>query len=127
MISVDLVSIELAPTVHAPRAARRSLDGLSEATNPETLFDLRAVITELVANALAHGPRKPIGLAVRAQGTSMQGEVRDEGDGAQQVAAAMADPSRRRLGLTIVDALVDEWGVYAASTHIWFKIQTAAV
>lgn len=62
----------------------------------------------------------------RAQGTNMQGAVRDEGDGAQKVTAAMADPSRRRFGLTIVDALVGERGVYAASTHIWFKIETAA-
>jgi two-component sensor histidine kinase len=80
------------------------------------------VVTELVNNAVAHGPGARVGLLVKASGDgrNVSGEVRDDGVG--RIAMRDIDGIGGGFGLHIVDALVDQWGVYEGSTHVWFEM-----
>ena len=118
---MNVVSVDLAPTVQAPREARQAIDPLGEEIGAKKLFDLRAVVTELVANAVIHGPKEPILLEVRVEDATIRGEVRDRGNGTAPIRTAITDSRHRGFGLKIVDALVDEWGVFAEGTRVWFK------
>jgi len=98
------LKIELEPTRAAPVEARRAIgDCLGDSLPATTVHELRVVATELVANAVEHGPGEPIQLsiAVEPDGT-VRGEVDDRGSG--RIALAPGG-----LGLRIVDALVDSW------------------
>ena len=98
------LKIELEPTTAAPVEARRAIgDCLGDSLTATTVHELRVVATELVANAVEHGPGEPIQLwiAVEPDGT-VRGEVDDRGSG--RIALAPGG-----LGLRIVDALADSW------------------
>jgi anti-sigma regulatory factor (Ser/Thr protein kinase) len=103
---------------HARRHARYALEPYAEA---ETLDRIELVVSELVTNAVRHGPGELITLRlVTGPDGDIAGEVVDQGDGVvairEQELGAVGG-----LGLPIVDALTDSWGVYPGSTHVWFR------
>jgi anti-sigma regulatory factor (Ser/Thr protein kinase) len=85
------------------------------------------VVTELVANAVRHGPGGPVELAIEAGGSGVRGEVADPGPG-----IAHFDLDRRRAteeggrGLFLVDALTDAWGLSDDRSRVWFEIAARA-
>lgn len=98
------MNIELEPTQAAPTVARRAIhECLGDSLPAATVHELGIVTTELVANAVEHGPGEPIRvrIAVEPEGT-VRGEVDDRGSG--RIAL-----DRAGLGLRIVDALADSW------------------
>jgi anti-sigma regulatory factor (Ser/Thr protein kinase) len=85
------------------------------------------IVTELVTNAVKHGPGGPVELALEAGGSGMRGEVGDPGPGIHH-----DELERRRAteeggrGLFLVDALSDSWGLSNNSSRVWFEIAARA-
>ena len=112
----------LSPDVEAGWRARHALrQRFSRSLPALTLIDLVAVVTELVNNAVSHGPGRPITVALMVSDGVIRGEVADRGNPA-------ATPELRQVGeagpdgLEIVDKLASRWAVYQGSTDIWFEI-----
>ena len=85
------------------------------------------IITELVTNAVRHGPGGPVELALHVGGRGVHGEVADPGPGIHH-----HDLDRRRpteeggRGLFLVDALSDSWGLSRDRSRVWFEIAAPA-
>lgn len=85
------------------------------------------IVTELVSNAVRHGPGGPVELAIHAGGSGMRGEVGDPGPGIHHL-----DLDRRRAteeggrGLFLVDALSDAWGLSDNCSRVWFEVSARA-
>jgi signal transduction histidine kinase len=115
-VVLDL-TIELQPNAAAPIEARRVIGGcLSDSLPASLVHDLRVVTTELIANAVDHGPGEPIRLriALGRDGT-VHGEVDDGGTG--EIA-----PGGSGLGLWIVDAIADTWAPRLSAEPVRFEL-----
>jgi anti-sigma regulatory factor (Ser/Thr protein kinase) len=110
----------LSPDLRAGWRARSALrQRFADRLPPHTLTDLVAVITELVNNAVSHGPGKPITVTLVTGDETIRGEVADQGN----PAAAIPDIQRADgRGLEVVDKLTSRWAVYEGSTHVWFEM-----
>jgi anti-sigma regulatory factor (Ser/Thr protein kinase) len=113
----------LSPDTEAGWRARQALrHRFSEALPPGALIDLTAVVTELINNAVAHGPQRPITVALAVDGESIRGEVADQGNPAATIRPDREAASEGLHGLRVVDQLTSRWGVYEGSTHVWFEL-----
>jgi len=119
------LSLTLAPDATAPSRARTSIRALSLGLAPHVLRDLQLVVSELVTNAVEHGPREGIRVELELDGRDhVRGEIVDQGvAGAPAIRRADEDQC---LGLKVVDELTSEWGARAGSTHVWFEMQPSA-
>jgi anti-sigma regulatory factor (Ser/Thr protein kinase) len=93
------------------------IDGLGE----QTLEDVRLIVSELVTNAVKHGPDGRVKVRLRRDGNTIRGEVEDEGTspfGLQRRAGSAGGH-----GLHLVESLSDSWGVEAGSARVWFELQ----
>ena len=113
----------LSPDTEAGWRARQALrQRLSESLSARNLIDLTAVVTELVNNAVAHGPQRPITIALAIESKTIRGEVADQGNPAAEIPAGREAARTGALGLRLVDQLTSRWGVYKGSTHVWFEL-----
>ena len=120
---IDL-SLELEPRRNAGQRARQVLrERVDGQLSDGELDDLMAIMTELVNNVVVHGSGRSIHARITLENDlSVRGVVEDHGDGAR-VIRELPEPARNGgLGLGIVDALADRWGVYPGSTTVWFEI-----
>ncbi len=117
------LSLTLAPDESAPSRARTSIRALSLGLSPHVLRDVQLVVSELVTNAVKHGPRQGIRVELELQGRDrVRGEIVDQGaDGAPAIRRVDDQPDS--LGLQLVDMLTAEWGVASGSTHVWFELR----
>jgi anti-sigma regulatory factor (Ser/Thr protein kinase) len=117
------LELDMARDKAAPARARATVKTLSAALDRDVLADATLLVSELVSNAVKYGKGR-IRLRVRARGSrQVLVEVLDEGRGF----APLAQKKRSRhepggFGLTLVDRLATSWGVYDATTHVWFVI-----
>jgi anti-sigma regulatory factor (Ser/Thr protein kinase) len=126
---VASLSLELPATAHAPARAREAVREAAQRSGVEADDCWRAqmIVTELVTNAVKHGPGGPVELAIEAGGNGVRGEVRDPGPGIDHY-----DLDRRRAteeggrGLFLVDALSDSWGLSPDHSRVWFEIAPQA-
>jgi anti-sigma regulatory factor (Ser/Thr protein kinase) len=119
---VDL-DLELAAGPLAPARARAAIDEIAGALAPALLDDLRLVVSELVANAILHGPDAPVRLRLHADGPGrVRGEVADQGRDGTIAIRESADEGGG-YGLRLVDRLAHRWGVHEGSTHVWFELR----
>ncbi|MGQ4516613.1 ATP-binding protein [Streptomyces sp. DW26H14] len=83
--------------------------------NGEPAEDVRLCASELVSNALAHGTCAGHGFLVRlsSDGDYLRLEVHDSRDAAERRPRVChaADTDTGGRGMTIVEALADDWGV----------------
>ena len=112
----------LSPDAEAGWRARQALrERFSESLPRRTVIDLIAVVTELVNNAVAHGPGRPITVALAVGGETVRGEVADQGNPAGAI-PQIQKAEMRTHGLELVDKLTSRWAVYEGSTHVWFEM-----
>jgi anti-sigma regulatory factor (Ser/Thr protein kinase) len=112
----------LSPDTEAGWRARQALrQRFAAAIPPRALIDLTAVVTELINNAVAHRPQRPLTVALAIEGDSIRGEVADQGKQAATVSPG-AEAARDDLSLRVVDQLTSRWGVYSGSSHVWFEL-----
>jgi anti-sigma regulatory factor (Ser/Thr protein kinase) len=116
----------LSPEPGAAAKAREAVrDQYSSGVGTEVLDDLLTVISELVNNAVLHGPGKPITVTLVMGEESVHGEVADQGNPAvaiPKIREATAPADSGGFGLNLVDKLTAGWAVYEGSTHVWFEL-----
>jgi anti-sigma regulatory factor (Ser/Thr protein kinase) len=126
---VASVSLELPATSHAPARARAAVrEAASQnGVGADDRWRAEMIVTELVSNAVKHGPGGPVELAIHVGGSGMRGEVADPGSGIDRY-----NLHRRRAteeggrGLFLVDALSDSWGLSADRSRVWFEVAARA-
>ncbi len=80
------------------------------------------MVTELVNNAVAHGPGRPITLALVIGDETIRGEVADQGNPSAAIPDIKEASQRGSHGLKVVEKLTSRWAVYEGSTHVWFEL-----
>src|SRR2546423_11607944 len=98
----------------APAVARRALDPLQPALDPDALEELRLLVSELVTNAVRHG--RPVGddgveLKVWLDRGMARVEVVDGGGGFSPPDGPPEGGQPGGWGLVVVDRLADRWGI----------------
>ncbi len=120
-----LVDLRLAPTAHAPATARRALsDALEEYATTTPLEDAALVVSEMVSNAVRHGPdESSVTLDVVATAGTLQISVTDLGAGFEP-ARAIAGAG---YGLSVIEALTRDWGVVSTGDYcrVWCDLDFA--
>ena len=113
----------LSPDAQAGWRARRALrERFMKLLPAATLIDLLAVITELVNNAVRHGPRRPITLSLVVGAETIRGEVADQGNPAAAIPEISDAVGQGAHGLEVVDKLTSRWAVIEGSTHVRFEL-----
>jgi len=126
----DQMSFELAGGPYAVTASRLALAGLEDRLDPNVLFDIRLLVSELVTNCVKHarvGPEESILLDVDIQDHHVRVTVVDEGPGFEppdQPLSEQAAEAGSGWGLFLVDQLSDQWGVERkAGATVWFELR----
>lgn len=113
----------LSPDTEAGWRARQALrDRFSKSLPSPALIDLIAVVTELVNNAVAHGPQRPITVALVVGDETVRGEIADQGNPVAAIPRISEATQSGTHGLEVVDKLTSRWAVYEGSTHVWFEL-----
>jgi anti-sigma regulatory factor (Ser/Thr protein kinase) len=79
-------------------------------------------VTELVNNAVAHGPGRPITVTLTIDEETIRGEVADQGNPSAAIPEIKQETEKAGGGLEVVDKLTSRWAVYEGSTHVWFEM-----
>jgi anti-sigma regulatory factor (Ser/Thr protein kinase) len=124
------LSIELARDADSVQAARAALARVAPAIAPGRFDDVRLLLSELVTNAVKYGGEGSLRVVVRSVDGSTHVEVIDQGAGfaARDVAEHRDREDLEHVGgwgLPLVETLADEWGSFAGSTHVWFRVGPA--
>lgn len=126
-MTMQQISLQLAPEPKAAWTARRALDQLADLLPPEKLEDTRLVVSELVTNSVLHAGLSPddrIGVVVTASNGSVRGEVYDPGRGFDVPSEPRPRPGLNGgWGLPIVERVSDRWGVEQDGVvRVWFEL-----
>ena len=112
----------LPPRPESVGAARHALGDVLTGLDERTQDGVKVIVSELVTNAIKHGPDEPITLRIWRDGEAIRGEIQDEGNGKVEIWRENERGSRGGYGLPIVDAMSDRWGVYDGNTTVWFEL-----
>ena len=123
------ISLELPASAHAPARAREVVRQAARemGISPDDAWRAEMIVTELVTNAVVHGPGGPVELALEAGGKAMRGEVADPGTGIERhklVSRRATEEGGR--GLFLVYALSDSWGLSQDNSRVWFEVAAQA-
>lgn len=107
----------------AVTAARRQLVAAAREAGVGEVDGLRAVASELVANAIVHGGGEPI-VRLTLEPRSLLVEVADEAPRGLTFFGA-SDDAGWGMGLRIVDAVAEEWGMVPETSHkvVWARVR----
>jgi signal transduction histidine kinase len=101
--------------------ARRAIADANLPGDREAHLAVALLATELISNAVMHGRGDDVRLEVSNGDGRLRVEVSDDGNGFDPAQRAeREDPGG--WGLAIVEQMADEWGMYEASTHVWFEL-----
>ncbi|MFC4584990.1 ATP-binding protein [Sphaerisporangium corydalis] len=102
---------------------RQALTSWELADADDLTDDIVLAMTEVLSNAVLYG-LPPIRLTLRVTGETLSAEVTDHGAGRPE-RVADDDEAEHGRGLTIVEALSDEWGVLpepdGTAKTVWFR------
>jgi anti-sigma regulatory factor (Ser/Thr protein kinase) len=103
------------------RIARRFVEEHMPAElDPDSLYALKLVTSELVTNAYIHGQGQ-IRLRLNRYADRVHVEVIDQGHDAA-VKIREQGPGLGGSGLKIVDRLAYAWGAHEGTTHVWAEL-----
>jgi anti-sigma regulatory factor (Ser/Thr protein kinase) len=117
------LKLELAAALDAPRRARRAIAAqVGSRLSAARRSALLTIVSELVANSVKHGPGGPIHVNVKvSEDGPILGRVEDGGRGRVAVREGV-NPAEGGMGLKLVDAFTDRWGVEEGTTNVWFEL-----
>lgn len=125
MAAADL-TLKLLPEPTAPGLARRAAqDQFGGQLSRQQLTDLVLVISELVGNAIIHGQGEIV-LRLQLDGTTVRGEVIDQGGGFEHEIRARGPDDVGGRGLLLVESMTTRWGIHEGTTHVWFEMFSPA-
>jgi anti-sigma regulatory factor (Ser/Thr protein kinase) len=114
---------DLTVSTSAPSQARAILDALAADLEPETLGDLRIVVSELVSNAVKYGPGTAIHVELDVSSPDrIHGAIADHGEPSSAPRIHDRPGAHGGYGLRLVDSLTTAWGVHEGSTDVWFVL-----
>lgn len=123
------MSFELAGGPYAVTASRLALAGLEDRLDPNILFDIRLLVSELVTNCVKHadvGPEESIALTIDIGDDRVKVSVVDEGPGFEPPGSPLTERAAEAgsgWGLFLVDQLSEAWGVERdAGATVWFEL-----
>ena len=117
------LSLELKAGQEAPSRARAAV---TETFGAELSVVRRAalltVLSELVANSVKYGSGGPIRVRIEVfPDRAVVGRVADGGEGEVAI-RENASAAGGGMGLKLVDAFSDRWGVDQGTTDVWFEL-----
>jgi two-component sensor histidine kinase len=117
------LNLELAAALDAPRRAREAITAqVGSCLSTARRSALLTIVSELVANSVKHGPGGRIHVNVKVSGDgAVLGRVEDGGRGRVAVREGV-NPAEGGMGLKLVDAFTDRWGVEEGTTSVWFEL-----
>jgi anti-sigma regulatory factor (Ser/Thr protein kinase) len=126
---VASVSLELPANLNAPARARAALReaAVSTGVTPDDRWRAEMIVTELVTNAVKHGPGGPVEIALDIGGMGVRGEVADPGPGIKRRRFERSqEGAEGGRGLFLVDQLSDSWGLSDDGSRVWFEVAAQA-
>lgn len=119
----------LPPRTTAPALARATVASAIGPVRPEVAEQVELLTSEVVTNAIRHARTDPLAeviLRVDATNNHVRIEVLNPGPSFDPAFPSRPDLSGTGLGLFLVDALADAWGVdrEGPRTMVWFEIST---
>lgn len=121
-----MIDLKLRPTPGAVPDARSALESLGEKVSPQTLEDLRLLVSELVTNSVRHAglrDSQTIELKVKVVEDTVRVEVNDQGSGFEPTPRTAQSEDESGWGLYLVSRLSDRWGVSSDGvTRVWFEL-----
>jgi anti-sigma regulatory factor (Ser/Thr protein kinase) len=124
-----MLTLELPANTYAPARARELVREAAELTavTEDDRWRVEMIVTELVTNAVRHGPGGPVELALQSGGNGIRGEVADPGPGIHHLNLERRRPTEEGgRGLFLVDALSDSWGLSDDRSRVWFEVAARA-
>ena len=126
-------TLELAPELRAPRAARafaaETLAGWDLPT--DCVESAQLVVSELVTNALRHAPESPtVTLQLVLTGDCVRVLVSDHGSGEPERIQSEPGSDVRGRGIWIVDAFTERWGTEpddGGGKTVWGELRVGAM
>jgi anti-sigma regulatory factor (Ser/Thr protein kinase) len=120
-------TLDVAATPDAPSEARRWLDGITPMRAlGQVAFDVRLLVTELVANSVRHAGLAPTDQSVvtlELDDSRVRVEVSDDGPGFTVPARPQKQHAESGRGLQILAAIATRWGLRGAKpVTVWFEI-----
>jgi two-component sensor histidine kinase len=117
------LNLELAAAFDAPRRAREAITAqVGSRLSAARRSALLTIVSELVANSVKHGPGGPIQVTVKvSEDGTVLGRVDDGGQGRVAVREGV-NPTEGGMGLKVVDAFTDRWGVEKGTSNVWFEL-----
>jgi anti-sigma regulatory factor (Ser/Thr protein kinase) len=123
------MSFELAGGPYAVTASRLAIAGLDDKLDPNVLFDMRLLVSELVTNCVKHaqvGPEESIDLEIVIGDDTVRVSVRDRGPGFEPPERALTEEAAEAgsgWGLFLVEQLSSSWGVEREQgANVWFEL-----
>ena len=117
------LNLELAAALDAPRRAREAIiPQVGSRISTARRSALLTIVSELVANSVKHGPGEPIHVNLKvSEDGAVLGRVEDGGRGRVAIREGV-NPAEGGMGLKLVDAFTDRWGVEEGTTSVWFEL-----
>jgi two-component sensor histidine kinase len=117
------LNLELAAVLDAPRRARAAITAqVGSRLSAARRSVLLTIVSELVTNSVKHGPGGAIHVDLNvSEDGAVLGRVEDGGRGRVAVREGV-DPAEGGMGLKLVDAFTDRWGVEEGTTNVWFEL-----
>src|SRR3954452_25503219 len=121
-MNADL-NLKLAAALDAPRRARGAIAAqVGSHLSTARRSALLTIVSELVANSVKHGPGGPIHVNLKvSEDGAVLGRVEDGGRGSVAIREEV-NPAEGGMGLKVVDAFTDRWGVEHGTTNVWFEL-----
>jgi len=124
---MTMSEFHLPPRMTAPRLARATVSSAIGSVRPEVAEEIELLTSEVVTNAIRHARVDPLGeviLRVDTLDDHVRVEVLNPGPSFDPPVPSIPGVSGTGLGLFLVDALADAWGVgrEGPRTKVWFEI-----
>lgn len=124
---MTMSEFHLPPRTTAPRLARATVSSAIGSVRPEVAEEIELLTSEVVTNAIRHARVDPLAeviLRVDALDDHVRVEVLNPGPSFDPPVPSIPGVSGTGLGLFLVDALADAWGVdrEGPRTKVWFEI-----
>jgi anti-sigma regulatory factor (Ser/Thr protein kinase) len=121
----DDLDLTLPPRPESVGEARHASAPLLNGFSDRSRSGAMLIVSELVTNAIKHGPGGPVTLRMRRRDGYVSGEVEDHGRGLIELRDG-GDPGSGGFGLRLVDAVSDRWGVDPGQARVWFEVRDRA-